>query len=185
VPTTEEVTLLTPETYSRMNKLCGECALCSDFLPQQQIESRLAWELNRTIPLVEGVPFQEPVVLVLDDCDDKKLVSTATINLWELLGKSIFEEHEVVEADVQVAAERCAVWTNMLLEERLVILATKRGLEQMGVKKEMEEGDMRKSARWGVVLCIPPLHLLSPKSAAFKVYKAKVQRVLKEAGLIT
>lgn len=142
-----------------------------------------------------GMEPARPLLLVIDDLFESEEYKNRQMVVSSLLPVDIaFTYTSTVRCSVlhedmipgrfDVILSRCSVWTNSLLDERLVILSTVNGLKQMKVEKDYNEGDMFKSVRLGVVLVIPPIKMLGPRDRFFSVYQEKVKRVMKEAGLL-
>jgi hypothetical protein len=146
---------------------------------------------NARVLSIEKDPENRPPILVIDDLIVEEGYAGAIWTAHELLGRLIADFtytstircwHDGLEdEDLKTAISRCSVWTHSLLDNRLVILATQRGLIQMGVKMR-EEGEMFRSGKYGLVLCIPPLWSMNEIDRT--PYKAKTARLLKEAGLL-
>lgn len=170
-------------------ELCSQCSVCSHVTDSMRGDRRLSIE-SLGLMLPEPKPY-EPMVLVIDDYP---------FNDWEyrwhqisgMLGGMVYftytsaircaDTGSVTEEEAANAIGSCSVWTRTLLENRKVILTTTFGLQQMGVK-DKTVGDMFKVGKYGIVLVIPPLYnLVKPEFQ--KIYKPKIQRVLKEAGLL-
>lgn len=158
------------EVWSR---LCASCSVCA-FMPSQ--EKQLVWE-----------NASSPILLV----DDRRTISVevaiATIYDVFRLRAGEFSYTETMrcqpdgplEADqIREALERCSVWTHNLASERLLLVSTVRGLEQLGVQGK-KEGDLFKTLRLGVVLCIPAVEDI--EEADVPSLRSRFQRALKEA----
>jgi hypothetical protein len=70
-----------------------------------------------------------------------------------------------------------------LLEHRALILSTLRGLKQLKVEGK-SEGGIFKNERLGVLVCMPPLWDLVGSIALSDIYRPKVQRAMREAGIL-
>lgn len=161
-----------------MQKLCASCNVC-DFLPEQK--------LPRTLSIEEEGPW--PRVLVIDDNGSKSRYAEAIEIAHQILGDVPFTYTTTIRCDhsrelelpkQRIASARCSVWTNSLVENRSIILATPRGLDQMKLGTDREPGDMFRNHRAGLLLCIKPLLSIS----AIAPYRTKAQRLLKEAKLL-
>lgn len=161
--------------------LCAKCNVCEDRLPVQVDERILILE-------PEDAPAR---VLVLDDPETKEDYELAMKVAARLLGSVSFAYSATVRCDhvfgemsletLSMVTSRCAVWTNLISEGRLLILSTVRGLVQLKVGLEWKEGDVFRVGKLGVVLCIPPLLSLLDE---FPVYKRKVERAMREVGVL-
>ena len=161
-----------------MKGICAACSICSDMPPQKR--SRQLYFQD------EGAP-----ILVLDDSNGDSTEALRVAKL--LLGEDTpFTYTTTVRCTQRIAQARpealdiarrhCAVWTHLLTDNRMVILATQAGLRQMSITKDIKQGSTVKSVKWGLVLCIPPLYTM--KAEDIKHYTAHVRRVLLTAGLI-
>lgn len=130
-------------------------------------------------------------ILVLDDIEVQDDYDAALAVAFKLLGTAEFAysptircEHTEDEMSIEclrTVVSRCAVWTNIISDNRLVILATKRGMDQLKVGADKSEGDIFRVGKLGVVLCIPALITLNLELPA---YRERARRVLREAGLL-
>jgi hypothetical protein len=127
-------------------------------------------------------------VLFIDNCDDKRDVMRSMDVARDLVQSTDFTYTTTIRCDfilgelpakdVLLAADRCAVWTHHLLENRLLIVSTEAGLKQMQVQEIRSPGHMWRNSRLGVILCIPPLLRIPP--GAIVSYQSKIERVLRE-----
>lgn len=164
-----------------MKNLCAQCNVC-EFVPEY---------VNRPVMYVQKDDDNPPPILVLDDMLHSMGYGEALLYAHDLFGPRIADftysttmrcVYNAEDEDRDIATARCAVWTHSLLENRLVTLATLRGLQQMGIK-DRKEGDAFRSSKYGLVLCIPPLWKMTT-SYDFALIKTKTQRLLKEANLL-
>lgn len=164
-----------------MLNLCAECNVCSDFMPEQKT------------PRTSKVDFGcDPVVLVIDDAsnyaDYPQAIDVARILVGDVdftYTTTIRCNHyptDLKATERSTATARCAVWTHGLLENRMVILSTQRGMNQMKIETFRVPGDMFRNSKLGLLLCISPL--LEMNETAIKHYKVKTQRLLREAKLV-
>lgn len=162
-----------------MNSLCSTCNICS-FMPEQKT-------LRMSHLEEEG---EKPVILVIDDEFKQSDYSNAIDVAMEILGEQKFTYTTTIRCSFDpsalsfdqfnTAVQRCSVWTHHLLNDRLIILATKLGVKQMKLPKTVDEGDMFKSPL-GYVLVIPALYKMKPEVVS--IYKNKALRLLKESKL--
>lgn len=161
-------------------KLCAACHVC-DFMPVQV--SILSEE-------PEGV--EDAPLLVIDD---KGQLPVGGLYTSDVLGlpRELFTytrsvrcspngDLSILQTSMARAKNHCSVWTHMLADNRLGIISTRAGLDQLDIDPKFKEGDIFKTAKWGVVLCIPPIGLFMGGSEV-KMYQSKVARLLKETGL--
>lgn len=158
---------------------CRNCNICA-FMPEQD-EERIPCCIfgERDITQVS--------ILVVDDCADKRDMLHNMERASRLLHERPFIYTTTIRCDYisgeiskeaeEKALNRCAVWTHQLLENRMFILSTLNGLKQMRIGEGRGEGDLWRSLRLGVILCIPPLDRMTVKE--FSAYMAKTERVLK------
>lgn len=174
-----------------LDELCSRCRICSEFLTKtENLEPVLHYSHYAT----HKEPVEEPRILVIDDADSSSARLKGVALVDELFdGKQDYhytttircshDSKKEMRETLETATSRCAVWTHAIEEGRSVILTTKRGLSQLRIDKDCKEGDLFKSHKLGVILVIPNLSTIQAGSSLFNTYKAKVQRVLKEAGL--
>lgn len=161
-----------------MLELCAKCNVCG-FMPVQTVD-RTLYYVNQDAPVlviddtVRGLDML-PSVSILCDLLSREVEFTYTnaIRCWYHPGSISLEQEEV-------ALQSCSVWTRQLLDNRHLILSTKRGLRQLGMDRE--EGEAFRSNRLGLVLVIPRVRTLV--DSLFTEYQHRVQRMLKEARLI-
>lgn len=153
--------------------MCAACSVCA-FMPSQ--EKQLVWQ-----------EASSPILFVNDRRTILVEVAIATVmDVFCLkLGEFAYTETIRCQADspleasqIQEAADRCSVWTHNLAEERLLLASTTRGLEQLGVEGK-RAGDLFKTLRLGVVLCIPAVEDI--EEADVPSLRSRFQRALKEA----
>jgi len=168
-----------------VKELCAICDVCSSFMPEQKNPRVL--EVDK-----DG---EKPAVLVIDDQINLKDYAEGIYIAHELLGRLIadfsytstirceYEPGRLSDIEADTAVAKCSVWTHHLLDNRKVILTTQRGLTQMGIKGR-KEGDIFRSGKYGLILCVYPLRHMRTEEVYFPTFKAKTQRLLKEAGLI-
>jgi len=160
-----------------MKGICATCSIC-DFMPPQKRLRQLSFQ-------DEGAP-----VLILDDTNGNSTEALRVAKL--LLGddvpftytttvRCVQKIHQVSSDALDKALQRCAVWTHLLTDNRSVILATQHGLQQMRVGREVKAGGMFKSVKWGLVLCVPPLHSMTNQD--IQHYSTLAHRMLVTAGL--
>lgn len=169
-----------------MRRSCSQCTVC-DFLDQSVFKPELSFEVGVS---PEG---DTPLILVLDDASSREEAKLGVARAKKLLGDRPFTYSQTVrcaqgpnsptEEQLQEARSHCSVWTHHLADNRLLLLATPAALRQLKLERECVPGDLFKSVRLGIVLCIPPLPTLSSKSSAWEVYETKLGRALKGAGL--
>lgn len=160
--------------------ICATCNVCEDLLPTQTRERVLAIE-------PEDRHFS---ILVIDDAPDEAVAGSSDplalifywLETWEFAYTTAVRCEGAYGKDLEEIVSHCAVWTNMVAEDRKLILSTKRGLAQLKVGADKEEGDAFRSTRLGVVLCIPPL--LGMGEVDRRIFKEKTKRVMREAGLL-
>lgn len=167
--------------------LCANCNVC-EFMPEQPIARMQSTRIMETG--LEGEA--EPVILVIDECSVKDTIQAIHHAAELVQGKPFvytptvrcqIEEGVTTFEQVSMATARCSVWTRQLLEGKLFILSTPRGLKQIGIKDEYALGTIIKSQSLGYVLVIPPV-LWMIVSKELYLYVPKVMRVLKELKLI-
>jgi hypothetical protein len=128
------------------------------------------------ILVIDDNPYSYSVTGVIDYVlDGNEYIYTNSIRCH-------FDVGRVLEDDQEIAIARCAVWTNALLADRLVILSTVNGLKQMKIDPDKKPGDMFRSKKLGLILCIPPLY--SMLDAEYDLYAAKAMRLMKEARIV-
>lgn len=171
-------------------ELCSNCNICSAF-PDDSRGSRTLKHESLGLRGPESSSY-EPLVLVIDDYPYVKGCEDAWHEIVNLLGGNIYftyttaircnPSEDMSEESGNNAINSCGVWTRHLLENRKVIFTTEFGLQQMGIK-DKKVGDMFKTTKYGIVLVIPPLYnLIKPEFQ--RIYAPRIQRVLKEAGLL-
>lgn len=163
-----------------MKELCEECNVCS-FMPKQTKQRLYALDNEE----------RHLEVLVIDDARRHAEMKDCLDTAHEILDGVDFTytttircEHrlsQITQEQEQDALSRCAVWTHALVDKRLVILTTLKGLAQMKTTRERTVGESFKSSRYGYILVIPPLAEIDSNS--IREYHSRAQRLLKEAGL--
>lgn len=169
-----------------LDKLCERCNICWNLLPQPKSPPVLS---------IKGEEDEKPAaILVIDDCSIIAHYGECldVVHGW-LGGKIAFDYTTTIRCDhrpqkleaevIEQIVAKCSVWTHGIAEGRKIILATERGLRQLKVKNEHKEGDVFRNARLGVVVVIPSLINVHPRSEEFRTFKSKVERALKEVGL--
>lgn len=156
-----------------MLHLCKKCNICN-----------LGYKEERVPSLGEGK------VLVLDDFNGVSADYAEPIALSEQLIGSIPHTYtttircNIAIVDEQLrekALARCAVWTNLLAQDRRLVITTINGLKQIGIGEEHQTGDVFKDERYGLVVVVPPLTDIS--ASEVPIYKQKVRRAIREANL--
>lgn len=165
-----------------MREACSTCNIC-DFLPEQKGHRVLNHQGDGVAP-----------VLVIDDLYDKKYLPDVFTVLNELLSgfwptynytnaiRCDWEPDEIAPEDLNKATQRCSVWTHSLLMERAVIISTVTGLHQMKIL-DKEPGAIFRSAKYGLILCVPPLLEIGVKGE-MGMYRSKVERIMRESGIL-
>lgn len=128
---------------------------------------------------------EKAIILVLDSCEVHGNISDNIRKAKRIIGKAtpftytpVVRCSGLVEAtDNWKAVERCSVWTNFLLEDRGLIIATEHGLVQLGITDEVKPGILYKDARLGTILLINPLVTMDDDEENETMIK--VQRALK------
>lgn len=161
-----------------MKDICAACSIC-DFMPPQKRLRQLSFQ-------DEGAP-----ILILDDTNGNPTEALRVAKL--LVGEGIpftytttirctQKIHQVSVESYGKALQHCAVWTHLLTDNRMAILATEHGLQQMRVNQGIKAGGIFKSTKWGLVLCIPPLHSMTNQE--IQHYTTLTHRVLATTGLL-
>lgn len=163
-------------------KICATCNVCEGLVPGQPTNRFLALEADDL----------DTRILLIDDAPDTETVERALATAMRLLGtigftytrtvRCLHYPDDMTDNELALVSSRCAVWTNQLLESRLLIISTKRGLEQMKVGADKGEGDAFRVGKLGVVLCIPPLDRME-KERTVTIYREQVKRALREVGI--
>jgi hypothetical protein len=165
-----------------LEKLCSTCNICLHIPDERRGPRYLKLEANWR--------GEEPLILVIDEyplfnpeeefigismlLDGMSFTYTSAVRCNA--GEDLSEENGMYSINA------CSVWTRQLLNDRKVIITTEFGLIQMGIK-DKRVGDMFKTTKYGIVLVTPSIQdLLKPEFKS--VYQPKIQRVLREAGLL-
>lgn len=178
-------TMTCVERVKTMRKLCAKCNIC-DFMPEQYIDKELFWWWGMRDE--ENQDNAEAPVLFIDDCSDKRDIIHALNVARDLVKGEDFIYTTTIRCDYMPgdlilpnfikAAQRCAVWTHQLLDNRLLIVSTIMGLTQIQAGEDKKVGDIWRNTRLGVILCTPSLLAIPP--AAIESYQSKIERVLKK-----
>lgn len=160
-------------------KLCSRCKICLDILPPQSHD-----------PVLFHGEESSPV-LVVDDLYERESLSLALAKCCKLLGDTPYCYTSTLRCepgkglgsgDYLIPEERCTVWTNLLVQDRALILTTITGLFQMGVQEEIPEGEIYIVQRLGTLIVIPPLTQMT--HLQFVTTRHKVERALKSLRLL-
>lgn len=167
--------------------MCAKCHVC-EFMPKQ--EKALCLEEEGTTP----------PILFIDDMyktPDMSIVIASPKDYLVHITEDVFginRQHftytnsvrcmpglDVTDEQMEDATQRCSVWTHFLADNRLVIVSTVTGLSQLEIDATPKPGDLFRSLRLGIILCIPPI--LTMDRELSDLYAAKFNRALKQAGL--
>ena len=160
-----------------LSEICKTCELCTGLVPEQP----------RFRTLSEGFGDSSDKILLIDDAFSATTWSLSKKKATELFQPIGFTYTTSIRcetfstptiADEEIVLSRCSVWTNLLLDGKQLIVSTKYGLKQLKIASDISVGEAFRSSRLGIILCIPPILALESK-----VYRTKIQRAIKEAGL--
>lgn len=178
-----------PTEIETLAKVCAKCTACT-FMPEQPSARVLQWEFTKPIETKEKWVEAPPLVLVLDDFDDEP---TEAFNICaDFFGEIPFTLTstirckfgiDAIESQILSAVASCSVWTKPLLEGRKLIVSTWFGLKQMGIGEHHKWGDILRSPKYGYILVVPPLEVIKGAETTH-VYKPKINRLLRECGLL-
>lgn len=166
-----------------MKELCKNCDVCVGLGIREQLDERiLEYKVGK-----EEVGETPPSVLIIDDHYGGRDVpltiirdifpGSTPVSYTHTIrclfgGKDLSKDNQWIDA-----VNRCAVWTNLIIGDRQIILSTSAGLRQMGIGiSHWEDGRILKSPAHGLILCISPLH--SASGMKVERYRVQVERMI-------